>query len=56
MDGLSNDRRAALSKLRELTNGADDDVAVSVLSSVNWDVQVCTSSARSLHPSYLFVD
>lgn len=30
----------ALQQLRDLTNGADDDVAASVLRSVDWDVQV----------------
>ncbi|CAA7270771.1 unnamed protein product [Cyclocybe aegerita] len=39
MDDLDNDQRAALQQLREITNGADDDVAIGVLSSVDWDVQ-----------------
>ncbi|KAJ7078398.1 hypothetical protein C8R43DRAFT_1083342 [Mycena crocata] len=36
---LSESQQAALSQLRDLTNGGDDDVAVSVLESVDWDVQ-----------------
>ncbi|KAF9004662.1 hypothetical protein BDQ17DRAFT_1241175 [Cyathus striatus] len=39
MDDLTSQQQAALTQLRELTNGGDDDVAVSVLRSVDWDVQ-----------------
>ncbi|KIM43637.1 hypothetical protein M413DRAFT_68581 [Hebeloma cylindrosporum] len=39
MDSLDDIQRHAVLQLRELINGADEDVAVSVLSSVEWDVQ-----------------
>ncbi|KAF8154634.1 hypothetical protein B0H34DRAFT_676376 [Crassisporium funariophilum] len=39
MDALDSDQRRSLQQLREITNGADDEVAVGVLSSVDWDVQ-----------------
>ncbi|KDR79095.1 hypothetical protein GALMADRAFT_242958 [Galerina marginata CBS 339.88] len=39
MDSLDDEQRRALGQLREITNGADDEVAVSVLDSVGWDVQ-----------------
>ncbi|EAU86775.1 hypothetical protein CC1G_09900 [Coprinopsis cinerea okayama7 len=38
MDGLSESQQAAVIQLRELTNGGDDEVAIGVLRSVNWDV------------------
>ena len=41
MDSLDDIQRHAVLQLRELVNGADEDVAVSVLSSVEWDVQAC---------------
>jgi len=41
MDDLSIEQRRALQQLREITNGDDDDFAIGVLSSVDWDVQVC---------------
>lgn len=34
-------QRHALAQLQDLTNGGDNDVAISVLDSVGWDVQVC---------------
>lgn len=40
MDSLNDDQRYALSQLRELTNGGDDEAAIIVLESVGWDVQV----------------
>jgi len=40
MDYLSTEQQQALAQLREITNGADDDVAIGVLSSVDWDVNV----------------
>ena len=40
MDGLNDDQRYALSQLRELTNGGDDDAAINILESVGWNVQV----------------
>ncbi|KAK7023784.1 UBX domain-containing protein [Favolaschia claudopus] len=36
---LNPSQSAALAQLRDLTNGGDDDVAVSMLESVDWDVQ-----------------
>lgn len=42
MAHLTASQNQALAQLRDLTNGGDDDVAVSVLSSVEWDVQVST--------------
>ncbi|KAF4607331.1 hypothetical protein EYR38_001392 [Pleurotus pulmonarius] len=38
MDNLSDHQLHALQQIRDLTNGADDDVALSVLQSVGWDV------------------
>lgn len=43
MDELDSRQQQALLQLRELTNGADDDVSISVLSTVDWDVQVYMS-------------
>jgi hypothetical protein len=40
MDYLSTEQQQALAQLREIINGADDDVAIGVLSSVDWDVHV----------------
>ncbi|KAL0568402.1 UBX domain-containing protein 10 [Marasmius crinis-equi] len=39
MDELTDDQRAALTQFREMTNGGDDEVAISMLQSVDWDVQ-----------------
>ncbi|KAJ6567659.1 hypothetical protein DFH09DRAFT_1261410 [Mycena vulgaris] len=39
MSTLSASQQAAVSQLRDLTNGGDDEVAVSMLESVDWDVQ-----------------
>ncbi|KAJ6551534.1 hypothetical protein B0H19DRAFT_951330 [Mycena capillaripes] len=39
MSTLSASQQAALAQLRDLTNGGEDDVAVSMLESVDWDVQ-----------------
>jgi len=47
MDSLDDIQRNAVLQLRELINGADEDVAVGVLSSVEWDVQVCLSFHKS---------
>jgi nucleosome binding factor SPN SPT16 subunit len=38
---LTPHQQRALDQLRELTNGADDEVSMGVLKSVEWDVQVC---------------
>ncbi len=40
MDDLDSKQRQALLQLRELTDGADDEVSISMLSIVDWDVQV----------------
>ncbi|KAG7090332.1 hypothetical protein E1B28_009451 [Marasmius oreades] len=39
MDDLTDDQLVALTRFRDMTNGGDDEVAVSVLQSVDWDVQ-----------------
>ena len=41
VDSLSPAQRDALAQLQTLTNGGDAEVAIGVLSSVDWDVQVC---------------
>lgn len=41
VETLSQSQREAVSQLQALMNGADADVAVDVLESVDWDVQVC---------------
>ena len=41
LDSLTPAQRGALEQLQALTNGGDPEVAVGVLSSVDWDVQVC---------------
>ena len=43
VDSLSPAQRDALSQLQALTDGGDTEVAIGVLSSVDWDVQVCSS-------------
>jgi FAS-associated factor 2 len=43
MSLLDANQRHALAQLQDLTNGGDDEVAISVLDSVGWDVQVCLS-------------
>lgn len=40
MDGLDDEQRRAVHLLQEISNTTDDDVAVGVLSSVDWDIQV----------------
>lgn len=40
MSQLDAHQRQALAQLQDLTNGGDDEVAISVLDSVGWDVQV----------------
>ena len=44
MDELTDEQRVALSQFKDMTNGGDDDVAISMLQSVDWDVQVCPAS------------
>lgn len=41
MDRLNNDQRRAVQQLQEISNTTDDDVAVDVLSTVDWDIQAC---------------
>ena len=43
-DALSPTQQHALSQLQALTNGGDVDVAIGVLESVGWDVQVRVQS------------
>ena len=38
---LTPTQRNAVAQLQALTNGGDEEVAIGVLSSVGWDVQVC---------------
>ena len=40
MDELDDEQRRAVHLLQEISNTTDDDVAVGVLSSVDWDIQV----------------
>lgn len=49
MSNLDAHQREALAQLRDLTNGGDDDVAISVLDSVGWDVQVREFRALAVH-------
>ena len=51
-------QQQALNQLRDLTNGADDDVAAGVLRAVEWDVQVSFRwvLTRSLVSFLLFLD
>jgi FAS-associated factor 2 len=45
MDGLDDEQRRAVRLLQEISNTTDDDVAVGVLSSVDWDIQVTNKSS-----------
>ena len=47
LDALTGEQRTALAQLEAITNGADLDTQISLLESVNWDVQV------RVHHSYL---
>ena len=40
-DSLSQTQKDALAQLQALMDGGDEDVAMGVLQSVDWDVQVC---------------
>ena len=40
ISSLTPSQAAALEQLQAITNGGDPDVAIGVLSSVDWDVQV----------------
>lgn len=42
VDTLSATQKDALAQLQAITDGGDTDVAVGVLESVDWDVQVST--------------
>ena len=44
MEGLDDEQRRAVHLLQEISNTTDDDVAVGVLSSVDWDIQVTNKS------------
>lgn len=41
---LTPSQTAALEQLQAITNGGDRDVAIDVLASVDWDVQVSTAA------------
>ena len=41
---LTPSQTAALEQLQAITNGGDPDVAIGVLASVDWDVQVSTAA------------
>ena len=41
---LTPSQTAALEQLQAITNGGDKDVAIGVLASVDWDVQVSTAA------------
>ena len=43
LDALTGEQRTALAQLEAITNGADTDTQISLLESVNWDVQVSVS-------------
>lgn len=47
-DALSLSQQAAVAQLQALTNGGDVEVAIGVLASVDWDVQVSFRSLRVL--------
>lgn len=47
-DALSSSQQAAVAQLQALTNGGDVEVAIGVLASVDWDVQVSFRSLRVL--------
>ena len=40
MEALTDPERETLSQLQVITNGADVDIQISLLQSVNWDLQV----------------
>lgn len=44
VSSLTPSQAAALEQLQAITNGGDPDVAIGVLSSVDWDVQVSTTA------------
>lgn len=41
---LTSSQTAALEQLQAITNGGDQDVAIGVLASVDWDVQVSVAA------------
>ena len=43
ISSLAPSQAAALEQLQAITNGGDPDVAMDVLASVGWDVQVSTA-------------
>jgi len=43
MEALTDSERETLSQLQAITNGADLDIQISLLQSVNWDLEVCLS-------------
>lgn len=57
-ESLTPSQRNALDQLQTLTAGGDPEVAIGVLSSVDWDVQVCQrfclSFRRTLSPRFVW--
>lgn len=47
MSNLNDTQRRALDQLRELTNGGSDEISISVLQSVDWNVEVSNYPASS---------
>jgi len=45
---LTASQTAALEQLQAITNGGDPDVAIGVLASVDWDVQVSAAACLQL--------
>lgn len=45
MDALTDAEKETLSQLQAITNGADEDIQISLLQSVDWDLQVSASIA-----------
>ncbi|KAH9942680.1 hypothetical protein B0H21DRAFT_750606 [Amylocystis lapponica] len=48
LDSLSPTQKDALSQLQALMNGGDQDVAIGVLETVDWDVQYISSRHEML--------
>lgn len=54
VESLSPAQRDALAQLQALTNGGDAEVAIGVLESVDWDVQVSTVVCFPAFDVYIF--
>jgi hypothetical protein len=53
ISSLTPSQAAALEQLQAITNGGDTDVAMDVLASVGWDVQVSTATCLQHLTLYL---